>query len=543
MKSRYFHISTLIIFALSLALNSTAQTFSNDNDLTITDDGSDYCSDIVVSGIGTIDGTFGLEKVCFKINHTWLDDMDIHLEAPDGTRVELSTDNGGSGSHYGNGGSGNGGTLTCLVMTASTNITAGTAPFQGDYVPEGDLADVNNGQNANGTWKLCVTDDDAGTEGFINSWDIIFSNTPASPGGGGGSGGTLPSVQQCNEAPYICSDEILNGNSNGDGTSEELTTSNRGCLSQEHESSWYAFEVETGGTIGFGIRPDNGSDDYDFAIWGPYPSGSTVASICVPTTAPIRCSYAAGAPDPVMGTGMHASAAEESEGFSGTDGLVKLLTANTGDVYIMMIDNWSATTSPFTLGWDLTGGASLNCSPLSVKLAQLTANPKIDHNLVEWETSAEIEHNYFILEKSLDGKIFEQITKVESKGSLSGSNYQYEDHQVSDLSYYRLISYDNYGQSSYSSIVKVNNKVKNTLEVYPNPSSDVVSIKFYAEQKGVMQLEMYNSFGVLVVQEDVDVVEGKNSVERNLKAFETGIYLVKIAGGGSGSYVTRVVKN
>ena len=53
---------------------------------------------IVVSGFA---GAIG--KVTFSLHatHTWDEDLDIYLIAPDGTSVELSTYNGSNGDNYG----------------------------------------------------------------------------------------------------------------------------------------------------------------------------------------------------------------------------------------------------------------------------------------------------------------------------------------------------------------------------------------------------------------------------------------------------------
>jgi len=176
----------LIFLLSSLSTHLFSQTFQSGTNVTIPDAGAEVCSGIAVTGVGTIDGTYGLETVCFKINHTFDGDLDIFLVAPDGTRIELSTDNGGAGDNYGSGTANNAGTPSCFDMTAGTNVTAGVAPFQNSFVPEGDLGDANNGQNANGTWQLCVTDDAGGDTGFINAWELTFSANPAPPGGGGG---------------------------------------------------------------------------------------------------------------------------------------------------------------------------------------------------------------------------------------------------------------------------------------------------------------------------------------------------------------------
>jgi subtilisin-like proprotein convertase family protein/fibronectin type 3 domain-containing protein len=97
-----------------------------------------------------------------SITHTYDGDLDIFLIAPDGTRVELTTDNGGTGENF---------TNTVFDDAAATAITAGTAPFTGSFRPEGSLATLN-GKTAAGTWTLEVTDDASGDTGTLNSWSL-----------------------------------------------------------------------------------------------------------------------------------------------------------------------------------------------------------------------------------------------------------------------------------------------------------------------------------------------------------------------------------
>ena len=115
-----------------------------------------------VNSVGTIDCDL---TVCINISHNYTADLDIRLVSPSGTIVYLSTDNGGSGNNY---------VETCFTMDATTNITAGIAPFTGDYVPEGNLSALN-GQNANGLWRLQIRDDDWLFSGSLNSWSIDFT--------------------------------------------------------------------------------------------------------------------------------------------------------------------------------------------------------------------------------------------------------------------------------------------------------------------------------------------------------------------------------
>ena len=96
-------------------------------------------------------------NVTFGATHTWSADLDVFLISPAGTRVELTSDNDGGvtgADDY---------IDTVFDQEASTSITAGSAPFTGTFVPEGDLS-VLYGEMSGGDWVLEVTDD-AGADG------------------------------------------------------------------------------------------------------------------------------------------------------------------------------------------------------------------------------------------------------------------------------------------------------------------------------------------------------------------------------------------
>jgi gliding motility-associated-like protein len=122
--------------------------------------------DIEVSGVGNIDCNF---EVCIDISHNRLADVDVALISPSNNYIFLTTDNGGYGDDY---------TSTCFSMDATTNITNGTAPFTGTFVPEGDLSDFD-GQNANGTWQLAILDDFFYVSGTLDSWSLNFPDCPS----------------------------------------------------------------------------------------------------------------------------------------------------------------------------------------------------------------------------------------------------------------------------------------------------------------------------------------------------------------------------
>ena len=167
-------IQTTLSGLMLLPALLTAQTsFTGDPDpnVAITDNGcaTPQTHVITVSGLNnTINTSAGLDRVCINFTHTYVSDLRIHLIAPDNTTVELTTDNGLDGDNY---------TNTCFDMSATTAIASVTnfdAPFTGTYVPEGDLDNVNNSQNANGDWVLQYCDNDATASGTFDSWSLHF---------------------------------------------------------------------------------------------------------------------------------------------------------------------------------------------------------------------------------------------------------------------------------------------------------------------------------------------------------------------------------
>ncbi len=104
-----------------------------------------------------------------SIVHTYDADLDIYIEHPDDTAVELSTDNGGSGDNY---------TNTVFDDEAATAITAGAAPFTGSYRPEGSLTALD-GKTSAGAWQLRIYDDASQDTGTLQSWSLTLCGAPA----------------------------------------------------------------------------------------------------------------------------------------------------------------------------------------------------------------------------------------------------------------------------------------------------------------------------------------------------------------------------
>jgi subtilisin-like proprotein convertase family protein len=120
---------------------------------------------VEVSGAQTLSDV----DVLLNITHPFDTDLDVFLESPGGTVVELFTDIGGDGDDF---------TDTLLDDEAPEPLldSPAAAPFTGRFRPEGSLADFD-GEDPNGTWTLHVTDDQGTTGGNLDGWSLILHGT------------------------------------------------------------------------------------------------------------------------------------------------------------------------------------------------------------------------------------------------------------------------------------------------------------------------------------------------------------------------------
>lgn len=187
--------SSILLLLLSPFLLQ-AQTFTGTGGSIPGTGSSQTCFPLTVIGVGNIGTSNGLSQVCFTITHPVTDELEILLQAPNGTYVPLSIQNG-TGANY---------TSTCFTATATTPIKFSASPFTGTFLPEGHLGAVNNGQSANGIWRLCILDRRNGTNaGSLVSWSLTFSNNPApQPPALPTCSSSIPSTSNCASAVSIC---------------------------------------------------------------------------------------------------------------------------------------------------------------------------------------------------------------------------------------------------------------------------------------------------------------------------------------------------
>lgn len=122
-----------------------------------------------------------LKEVRLIVGHSWNADLDMSIISPSGVKVELSSDNGGGSDNYGLPIDATCQAYTAFSMNACQSILDADAPFEGNFLPEGDLSDFNDGSNPNGNWILQICDDAQNDIGILQYVELIFSSNICTP--------------------------------------------------------------------------------------------------------------------------------------------------------------------------------------------------------------------------------------------------------------------------------------------------------------------------------------------------------------------------
>lgn len=176
--------------------------------------------------------------------------------------------------------------------------------------------------------------------------------------------------------------------------------------------------------------------------------------------------------------------------------------------------------------------------PLPVALIVFNAKVSGSSVVCSWQTATEVNNDYFTLQRSKDGRNFEEVARIDGAGYTSNEHrYSYTDRKpLEGLSYYRLKQTDYDGKTEVFHVVSVNTKsslaVSETIHVIPNPVIDDFSIQFTAQHEGQATIIISALNGVTVLNREINFEEGKNSYPLTFPPLS-----------GPGTYVLRVIND
>lgn len=197
------------------------------------------------------------------------------------------------------------------------------------------------------------------------------------------------------------------------------------------------------------------------------------------------------------------------------------------------------------------GADEVTTHPLPVKLVLFTARNNNGDVHVKWTTASEVNNSGFYVQRSTNGKLFENATFV--RGAINSSEYTqynfvdvkaFDSKGVSTL-YYRLLQVDLNGKETPSNVVIVKQEnlgLTQNVQVYPNPFVGDINIDLNSEEPTDVKLELFDLEGRPVMLRNFNLIKGNNVLHlTDLSYLSNGVYFVKINGGNI-NIVNRIIK-
>lgn len=180
-------------------------------------------------------------------------------------------------------------------------------------------------------------------------------------------------------------------------------------------------------------------------------------------------------------------------------------------------------------------------TPLPIELLYFKAEVDNSSVMLEWVTITETNNDYFTLESSTDGKVFNEITRIVGAGtSAEEVYYSYIHHNpIEGTNYYRLKQTDFDGTFSYSEVVTVKIGKSRDISISPNAVKDMINIRLTEGYERDIELELFNLMGSKILDGVLPARSLHHVVE--IAHLQPGHYLVRL-NVQSKSEVLRFVK-
>ncbi len=166
------------------------------------------------------------------------------------------------------------------------------------------------------------------------------------------------------------------------------------------------------------------------------------------------------------------------------------------------------------------------------------------HNeiILQWQTAAENNNDYYAIERSEGKNEWKEIGKIKGAGNNTAiNNYQFADmHPLSGINYYRLKQVDYDGSFIHSNIISIVNQQINqsSITIYPNPAKESLEVTVGNSQniKNKTEIMIYDLFG-REVYNPVNQQINRSAITIDISSLSQGMYFLKINNGAEQSQV------
>jgi hypothetical protein len=186
---------------------------------------------------------------------------------------------------------------------------------------------------------------------------------------------------------------------------------------------------------------------------------------------------------------------------------------------------------------NLTSVTAAQEGALPVTLIGFRVNRVENLTMLNWQTSGEINSDFFEVQQSGDTRKWNALGKVKAATeSRTHQDYSFQDAASREgIQYYRLKMVDADGSFAYSAIRSIDLGSTELISAYPNPVVDKVRI---GTNVALASLKVTDLSGRSILE----LSKPKPDQEFNMKNYPAGTYLVQIKTADGKSQVVKIVK-
>jgi hypothetical protein len=155
---------------------------------------------------------------------------------------------------------------------------------------------------------------------------------------------------------------------------------------------------------------------------------------------------------------------------------------------------------------------------------------KFDRIKLDWITASEDQNAYFLVERSADGKNFEEIGIVEGNGNSSGTKYYFfiDEHALRGENYYRLKQTNLDNTYEYSQVILVENKIvqSTALILAPSVIKNEVTLIFNELPMANKFIEVFNMNGTNIIKRTL--AEEEYTMDLDMSDYAPGMYFIRV---------------
>jgi hypothetical protein len=196
--------------------------------------------------------------------------------------------------------------------------------------------------------------------------------------------------------------------------------------------------------------------------------------------------------------------------------------------------------------WDIRvyyGYASdASIMPIELSAFQGTALPNGQVQL-NWTTEQESNNSHFIVERSLNGNVWEELARVDGAGtSQAAKDYTYIDAAPQhSMNLYRLRQVDFDGNFTHSNILSVDmNQEGDEVRMGPNPAVSTLNLMIQGVENDEYAVEVFDVNGAMLHAEVLSTEGTSHTRQMSLSTLPEGVYLVRVTRPGK-SWTERVL--